>query len=189
MRIMTLREAQQLIGRRVRYMRRGGNRFGWEGVIDYANTQKVQVLWDRTNNDIPVTQEYQMAALYRENGEDDNGVTYIMVLDKRNELSTGVATPEEDEELDRLGGKWRSPYEEAVERYHNTAYESQRPEETRPDWPLREVGRNIERFGKLLQDPKSTMSDLASAAHDAGLKLRLGIQPKMEETTNEGLQA
>jgi len=67
-------------------------------------------------------------------------------------------TPEEDEEFERLEA-------------------SQNPE---PEWPLAEIGRHIERFGKLLQDPESTIADLAGAAHDAGFNLRFDIQPTVE---------
>lgn len=77
------------------------------------------------------------------------------------------ATPEEDEEFERLN----------------------KPNIPIPDWPLREVGRNIERFGKLLQDPKTRLNELMWEAHKAGYKVSFKIQPKMEETTNEGLQA
>ncbi|KAE8546121.1 hypothetical protein [Marinobacter nauticus] len=80
-------------------------------------------------------------------------------------------------------------------------YESVRPEPTpeedeafedldrrlhpEPEWPLAGLGRNIERFGKLLQDPSSTVVDLVAAARDAGFNLRVGIQPEVEDTTDE----
>ena len=71
---------------------------------------------------------------------------------------TDEPTPEEDEEFQRLEA-------------------SQNPE---PEWPLAEIGRHIERFGKLLQDPDTTIADLAGAAHDAGFNLRFDIQPGVE---------
>lgn len=147
MNIRSLVEAHQLIGHRVRYMRRGGSRFGWEGVIDYANTQKVRVVWDRPDGDY-LTQEYQVSSLYRENGEDDNGTTYILIL-----------TDESDDK---------------------GSIESQRPQEI----SFAETGRQIERFGKLLQNPQVRLNELAWEARKAGFNLRISIQPKGEVTTN-----
>jgi hypothetical protein len=72
-------------------------------------------------------------------------------------------TPEEDEAF------------EALDKKNN-------PE---PEWPLAGLGRNIERFGKLLQDPRSTVVDLVAAAREAGFNLRVGIQPEVEETTDD----
>lgn len=96
MKIRSLAEAHQLIGHRVRYMRRGGSRFGWEGVIDHANTQKVRVVWDRPDGD-HLTQEYQVSSLYRENGEDDNGTTYILILTDESDDKGSIES----------GGEWR----------------------------------------------------------------------------------
>lgn len=165
MKIRSLVEAHQLIGHRVRYMRRGGSRFGWEGVIDYANTQKVRVVWDRPDGDY-LTQEYQMTALYFENGEWDDGSTYIMVL---GEVSPGITTAEENEEFERI-----------VERSVSI-----------PNHPLIEMGkklerisRNLERLGKLMQDSSTTVGNLAAAAEDAGFNVQMTLQPKGEVTTN-----
>lgn len=72
-------------------------------------------------------------------------------------------TPEEDEAFEELERKLN-------------------PE---PEWPLASMGRSIERFGKLLQDRNSTVVDLVEAARSAGFNLRVGIQPEVEETTDE----
>lgn len=192
MKIKSPREADKLSGLKVRYMRPNSLRYGWNGIINWANTKVAEVIWTTPEGD-KVFQKYRLYRFYHEHetGYECGRTACVMIVDQKfadevKQLETGVATPEEDEEFERIN---KSPYSELAKGYEGVAYESQRPDETRPDWPLREIGRNIERFGKLLQDPKSTMSDLAGAAHDAGLKLRLGIQPKMEETTNEGLQA
>lgn len=180
MRIKTLALAHQLIGHRVRYMRPGGNRFGWEGVIDYANTQKVRVVWDRPDGDY-LTQEYQMTSLYRENGEGDDGTTYIMILTDEHVDPDAVSTPEEDEEFERLDKKSQTPYARMVERYMAINYESTRPA---PESPLAEYGRNVERLGRLLQDTSVPMQELVAAANMAGFILQFRIQPNDENGTN-----
>lgn len=38
--------------------------------------------------------------------------------------------------------------------------------------PFKDVGERFERLGKILQDPESTIADIASAAFDAGLTLQ-----------------
>lgn len=75
----------------------------------------------------------------------------------------GEPTPEEDEAFQEL------------ERKNN-------PD---PEWPLASMGRSFERFGQLLQDRNSTVVDLVEAARDAGFNLRVGVQPEVEETTDE----
>jgi len=67
-------------------------------------------------------------------------------------------TPEEDEEFERLEA-------------------SQNPE---PQVFVADLGRKLERLGKLLQDPETTIADLTGAAHDAGFNVRFGIQPTVE---------
>lgn len=227
MKIRSMVEALHLIGHRVRYMRRGGSRFGWEGVIDHANTQKVRVVWDRPDGE-HMTQEYQMSSLYRENGEDDNGTTYILILtdesDDKGSIESGGEwrrieeneypgvkncpgcgrrpliqrwvmgasrlivccdyLPKKREDWNRYSENvavgCAAPRQEAVEHYEGVAYESQRPQET----SFADTGRQIERFGKLLQNPQVRLNELAWEARKAGFNLRISIQPKGEVTTN-----